>query len=418
MAKLKGILLLSLLITSLSIAFVPKLSVGQQLPVVYVHPTPIDAEVDVSFPLEIKIKYASNVYAWEITLFYNASVLDFVNATEGSFLKGLEETQTYMATPVVRARAADPSQEEVVLACTRLGAGIMGASGSADLVKIFFKVLALGETDLTLTNTKLRDHVPDPIEHTSLNGFFSNIAGFPKPDFTFTPAKANVGETVTFDASSSVDTDQGLEHFITDYFWDFGDGTNASETVPITYHAYTAGGVKDVTLQVTDNDRWNKSITKAVKVRFDYDVMIVEVTQSVQNATVGESITVFVEVGNEGANDLSGVTVKAFYTSTPIGDAQTTSLIVDQRKTLSYVWDTTGMAAGNYRIKGVVDVVAGEPEDAQADNEQLGGTIALREPVQTPWALYAGIIAVVAIVVIVAFLLLRRRGGKKQAPKS
>jgi PKD repeat protein len=357
-----------------------------------------------------------NVFAWEVTLYYNASVLDFVNATEGSFLKGLEETQTYMVEPVVRTRVADPSQEELVLSCTRLGAGIMGASGSADLAKIYLRVLVKGETDLTLTNTKLRDHVPDPIEHTSLNGFFSNIAGFPKPDFTFTPAKANMGETITFDASSSVDVDQGPEHFITDYFWDFGDGTNASETVPITYHAYTTGGVKDVTLQVTDNDRWNKSITKAVKVRFDYDVMIVEVTQSVQNATIGESITVFVEVSNEGANDLSGVAVKAFYTSTQIGDAQTTSLIVDQRKTLSYVWDTTDMAAGNYRIKGEVDVVAGEPEEAQADNVQLGGTIALREIPQINWGLYAGIIVVVAIVVIVAFLLLRRRGGKKQAP--
>jgi hypothetical protein len=123
-----------------------------------------------------------------------------------------------------------------------------------------------------------------------------------------------------------------------------------------------------------------------------------------------------VKLSNEGANDLTGVSVTAYYETTQIGSAQTTSLAVDQNKTLTFDWNTQDLSAGNYRVKGVVSPVEGEPADAQLDNTKLGGTVALSEPVQTNWALYGGIIAAVAVVAVVGgFFFMRRRGnsGKK-----
>ena len=61
------------------------------------------------------------------------------------------------------------------------------------------------------------------------------------------PYQGFVGEEITFDGSNSSD-----DVNITDYFWDFGDGTNG--TGNITTHVYSSPGTYKVTLTVTDND--------------------------------------------------------------------------------------------------------------------------------------------------------------------
>lgn len=413
MGKLRSATLLILVVLGVSVLMLPKPSMAAVLPLVYVTPTPIEAEPNTEFTIDVKIKYAEDVYAWEFKLMWNASVLSYVNASEGSFLKGMEVKPTYWVNPVVYQNGSG-----VLLGCTRLGAGIMGASGSGTLATIKLKVLSKGETTLDLKDTKLRDSYPNPIDHTSKDGLFSNVAGFPRPDFSFTPAKANIGETITFDASNSSDVNEG--GYIVAYYWDFGDNTNSSDVSPVAYHSYTAGGIYDVTLTVTDNDNWNKSVTEAAKVRFPYDVMIVEVKESVENAVAGDVVSITVKLSNEGANELTGVNVKVYYEKPPIestqfGDTQTVSLAVDQVKTLSFDWNTKDMSAGNYRLKAIAGPVEGEPEEAKQDNTKLGGTIALTEAPQTPWMLYGGIIGGVAVVAVVGgFLFMRRRGNNKK----
>jgi len=66
--------------------------------------------------------------------------------------------------------------------------------------------------------------------------------------FTESAESVYTGETITFNASSSYDPDGS----IVSYFWNFGDGANATGT--IVSHAYADNGVYTVTLTVTDND--------------------------------------------------------------------------------------------------------------------------------------------------------------------
>lgn len=77
----------------------------------------------------------------------------------------------------------------------------------------------------------------------------------PTASFTAAPSPAEVGETVTFDASSSVDNDaSGPAPHITNYFWSFGDGATYSSSGPFASHSYSLAGIYRVLLTVTDNE--------------------------------------------------------------------------------------------------------------------------------------------------------------------
>ncbi len=81
----------------------------------------------------------------------------------------------------------------------------------------------------------------------------------PSASFTFSPAEPIVGETVTFDASASTDSDGT----IVSYAWDFGDGASGSGVV--VEHVYTAVGKYTVALTVTDNDGIPDTASKSIK---------------------------------------------------------------------------------------------------------------------------------------------------------
>ena len=70
----------------------------------------------------------------------------------------------------------------------------------------------------------------------------------PVASFTESATTVFTGETIYFNASDSYDSDGT----IVGYFWDFGDGTNATGVT--TEHAYADDGVYTVTLTVTDDD--------------------------------------------------------------------------------------------------------------------------------------------------------------------
>jgi len=78
--------------------------------------------------------------------------------------------------------------------------------------------------------------------------------------FTFNPTSPEVGQTVTFDASSS----SSFYGTIIDYAWDFGDGN--TDTGMTACHAYTLTGNYTVTLTVTDSYALTDNITRAVTV--------------------------------------------------------------------------------------------------------------------------------------------------------
>jgi PKD repeat protein/KaiC/GvpD/RAD55 family RecA-like ATPase len=109
----------------------------------------------------------------------------------------------------------------------------------------------------------------------------------PSASFTVSSTTAYTNETVTFNATSSYDPD-GL---ILSYFWDFGDGTNATDI--ITSHAYTHEGVYTVSLTVTDDDNNTDSAVSTENILSHGTTNqppIAIFTVSAQNVYVGDSL--------------------------------------------------------------------------------------------------------------------------------
>jgi len=381
------------------ISFVP---LAFAMPNIYMHPSVVNAEPGETFNVEVKISNAADVFGWELSLSWNASILNFTKVTEGPFLKGIEQTDTMMVNQTFQDEVGN---DTIAIMATRLGY-LSGVDGSGTLATVTFIAERKGETILHLLDTNLADSrpTPFPIEHDTTDGLFSNIAGFPTPIFTFSPTTPDIDETIVFDANASFDQDGS----VTGYFWDFADGQNASESIPFISHAFSDGGSYFVSLTVTDNEGWNATLIKEVKVRFTHDIAVVSVSQSHQTVTAGDTVTLTVIVMNEGA-ETESFTVKVYYGDNEAAPAQTVSnLASGLNRTLTFEWNTENVDPDDYRIKAVVDPVSGEGD--LPDNTKLGSTVTVEELPEQPWLLYVGIGAAGVIVIVVFVFFLRRRG--------
>jgi PKD repeat protein/KaiC/GvpD/RAD55 family RecA-like ATPase len=109
----------------------------------------------------------------------------------------------------------------------------------------------------------------------------------PNASFTASSTTAYTNQTVTFNATSSYDPD-GL---ILSYFWDFGDGTNATDV--IVSHAYTHDGVYNVSLTVTDDDNSTDSTISTESILSPgttNQAPIAIFNVSAQNVYIGDSV--------------------------------------------------------------------------------------------------------------------------------
>jgi len=86
------------------------------------------------------------------------------------------------------------------------------------------------------------------------------IGVLPVASFTYSPSDPFIGETVTFDASTSYDPNGT----IVSYTWDFGD--NATGTGLTVNHVYTKAETYTVTLLVTNDEGFTNTATATVTV--------------------------------------------------------------------------------------------------------------------------------------------------------
>jgi PKD repeat protein len=111
--------------------------------------------------------------------------------------------------------------------------------------------------------------------------------GFPRADFTFTPAGPGQFDLVTFDASASLYQGVACGASCT-YAWDFGDGSTGSGL--LTTHRFETQGIFRVALTVTTPDGTTDTITKNVTVGSARPLTAV-ILFSPTNPLAGEDVT-------------------------------------------------------------------------------------------------------------------------------
>ena len=111
-------------------------------------------------------------------------------------------------------------------------------------------------------------HVEDAPEEPDAIVIIS--ASAPIAGFTYTPEDPRVGESVSFNASSSYDPDGGG---IENYEWNFGDGNITDTTDLVITHSYSSAGDYTVNLTVTDDEGATNSTIKIIQVskKGDFD---------------------------------------------------------------------------------------------------------------------------------------------------
>ena len=232
-------------------------------------------------------------------------------------------------------------------------------------------------------------------ERLWITGFINVVPLVPPvASFTYTPSEPLVGQTVTFNASESYDTDGT----IVSYAWSFGDATSITETDAVTTHVYTEDETYDVTLTVTDDDGLTDSTWKTVTVLPIHDVAVTSVTPSFTEVTIGENLTITVSLKNEGTV-AETFTVTVYSNDTAIDTQTVTNLAADNSDTLDFVWDTTNADEGDYVIKTEAGPVTGETDTA--DNTLTSDETVTLKPAPFVIFPYIGIALVIIAIVVV-----------------
>jgi outer membrane protein assembly factor BamB/chitodextrinase len=177
-------------------------------------------------------------------------------------------------------------------------------------------------------------------------------------------------EVIYFNASESYD----LDGVIVTYFWDFGDGTNATGVT--VDRAYEYNGTYTVTLTATDDDGVSASTSADKTVLNRPDIAVTNVASFKAVVGQGYSLKINVNVTNEGDfTETFNVTV---YANTTVAATQIVTLSSRNSRTITFLWNTSGFAYGKYTISAYAWPVLGETDTA--DNTFIGGVVVIVIP--------------------------------------
>ncbi len=334
-----------------------------------------------SFTVNVDAVNVVDLFAWQFTLNYNTTGLQTTNASIvlGPFWQNALNTGNgFLAAKTL-------SNGMITIAFTLLD-GTPTVNGTSVLAAITFTPMQSGTWRLHLTNTILVAKIngaTQPIPITTKDGFVTVPQADEPPvaQFTFSPTNPAVGDQIFFDGSGSSDPDG----FITQYSWTFGDGIGVCCPTQLS-HNYFAVGNYTVTLTIMDISGQTGRVSHIVSVhsRPPHDVAIafidvfpqVAISSSFVGVEVGiqntglnnETVSLTVYANNQAVATLDGI----FVLAPPPGCIGCISI-----EFVQVVWDTTGVAAGNYTISAKVFL---STDPTPADNIKTDGTVTILPP--------------------------------------
>ena len=182
-----------------------------------------------------------------------------------------------------------------------------------------------------------------------------------------------VGQDVTFDASPSIDPDGS----ITFYQWTFGDGSGSFGL--FADHIYGNAGNYTVTLTVIDNGGLSASAHHSIPVveALVHDVGIVNIDPEPKNVVSGQPVFFGVGLINLG-QQTENVDITVRFDSQVAAALHGVNVpVTPYPYFFQVVWDTTGVAAGNYTISASVFL---STDQNLANNQLTDGMVTVLPP--------------------------------------
>jgi hypothetical protein len=133
------------------------------------------SQIGKSLQVNITISNVTNLWGWVVTLNWNPTILNFTNMTEGPFLDSVGSTLFLYPTP---GSGSLTQITDELLENTSV-------NGNGTLATINFKVLAYGQSNITLSDTLLYQPLSgNPLSHAQIahtvnNGQIIVISEFP-----------------------------------------------------------------------------------------------------------------------------------------------------------------------------------------------------------------------------------------------
>jgi len=235
----------------------------QVLPVLIVQPNVSEAKKkDEIFKINVTVSDLhpdAQLSSLEFKHTYNATTLEVLNITEGSFLGEFGSTAFNYSV----------GSGSVTVQTSLKPSFTSFPGGNGTIATITFKAIYRGlypeetNSSLDLTEIVLLDVYQNNISTSApMNGFYKIFSLRPPVvKFTYSPSKPVEAQKVVFNASDSYDHYPGA---VVSYVWNFGDGNTTTVTSPIITHVYVTPGTYNVTLTVIDDDELSSSDSETV----------------------------------------------------------------------------------------------------------------------------------------------------------
>lgn len=342
---------------------------------------------DEEFQISLALTDVSNLYGWEIKLYYDPTLLNGSKLSEGPFLKSAGSTYFFNSSN----DNYNATHGRIALACTLIG-NISGVNGGGILATMTFKAKALGSCLLLLSNTKLGNPQSELMPHLTENGVVQVVP--PIHDVAIknvAPLKTEVGEGSPVDVSVLIANEGDRpEDFIVSLYANetlidaknvLGLPKNSMETLTFVWNTsglpinnkYQLKAEASPTLGETDLAD-NIFVDGHVKItERKHDVAVIRITTQYTSVYEGRKVDITVTVANKG-DFPETFSVTVYRDNTLVSTANVQNLQYGEQRSLVFTWDTAGVTSNrSYTIKATANQVAGETN--VDDNTLIDGSI-------------------------------------------
>ena len=375
-----------------------------------------------SFSVKIMIADVENLYAWQLNLTFNPSMLEAVNILEGPFLQ-------QFGTSMLSAITLNNTAGYAYAVCSLLDWEMPGATGSGVLGTVSLRARAAGISPLHFSSetglrTKGATGLPAPMPKELVDGVF----GYPR-DLAVTGLVASSssvlpGESVSLNATVK---NKGIVNEVCNVTF-YRDSTavgtkigitlDSEASTPVVFAWDTTGvtaGIYSLRAEVSvvsgENDTENNVFSDGtLAIELVHDVAVTGLTVSPTSVPSGGQVSINVTVFNKGSGTES-FSVTVLCNDTAVGTKEVAALAPGNSEILTFTWETRDMASGSYTLTATASTVSGETntEDNVFSNVSLQMT---DPPFTLPIEWIIVIIAAVAVLIVGILVFMRRRSKK------